>query len=121
MKFLTKQRPEGLCFMLLNVFAVQTVLQLEIDCCTELEHVVLAVVFLSDAIAVVNLVIGKTESNCRSVLISYANSIAFRIVKTFGVEISLLITEIAAPFVVPFLVGIDEEEFRGTVIPRHIL
>ena len=42
----------------------------------ELEYVILAVVFLSDAIDIVNLVIGKTESNCRSVLISYANSIA---------------------------------------------
>ena len=101
---------------------VQQIVQLEIDRCAELEYVVF-VVFESNRIvaSVVNLVVGEAESDGGRVLISYASAVTLRVIKAGRVEISLLITEVAAPLVVPFLVGIDEEQLRCAVVPRHIV
>ena len=105
---------------------VQQIVQLEIDRCAELEYVVFAVfeivAMIKDvAISIVNAVVGETESDGGRVLISYASAVTLRVIKAGRVEISLLITEVAAPLVVPFLVGIDEEQLRCTVVPRHIV
>ena len=71
--------------------------------------------------SVVDLVISETESDCRRVLVSYASAVTLRIVKAVGVKVSLLVTEVAAPLIVPLLGGIDKEELRCAVVPRHIL
>ena len=73
---------------------------------------VLVVLESSEIIAsVIDLIIGKTESNCRSVLVSYTCAVTLRIIKAVGVKVGLLITEVATLLIVPLLGGIDEEEF----------
>ena len=95
--------------------------RLEVDSRTELEDVVLVVEALRVVVAVIDFIIGKAESDGGRILIGYADAVALRVVKTVGIEVSLLIAEVAAPLIIPLLLSVDEEQIGGTIVPRHIV
>ena len=114
---LIKERAGALSFTCVSVSEIR----LEVDDRTELEDVIVSAVVGSAAVTVIDIVIGKAESDGRRVLIGNTDTIVISIVYLVRVEISVTVAEICAPLLGPLLLSLHEKELRRAVVPRHVL